>query len=119
MSVEVAPWRSQRLIAVLRNRQKYSRYLPVYEQIHAKAPARKASTTKETDQKVVKDKQKTGRPATTDSFTKRRSTMNSRAALEEEEMMRKAIEESKAEGGAPSVSTIGRKSKRSRDESEE
>ena len=49
----------------------------------------------------------------------RRSTMNSRDAAYEEEQLRRAIEESKREGGAPFATTGRRKGKRSRSESEE
>ena len=45
--------------------------------------------------------------------------MNSRDAAYEEEQLRRAIEESKREGGALSTNTGMRKSKRSRSESEE
>ena len=49
----------------------------------------------------------------------RRSTMNSRDAAYEEEQLRRAIEESKREGGASGTTTGKRKGKRSRSESEE
>ena len=49
----------------------------------------------------------------------RRSTMNSRDAAYEEEQLRRAIEESKREGGATGTTTGRRKGKRSRSESEE
>ena len=49
----------------------------------------------------------------------RRSTMNSRDAAYEEEQLRRAIEESKREGGTLSIISGMRKSKRSRSESEE
>ena len=45
--------------------------------------------------------------------------MNSRDAAYEEEQLRRAIEESKREGGASSTTTGIRKGKRSRNESEE
>ena len=55
-----------------------------------------------------------------DSISKgRRSTMNSRDAAYEEEQLRRAIEESKREGGTLSTHSGMRKSKRSRSESEE
>lgn len=50
----------------------------------------------------------------------RRSTMNSRdAAYDEAEQLRRAIEESKKEGGAPETSTSISKGKRSRSDSEQ
>lgn len=52
--------------------------------------------------------------------SKRRSTMNSRdAAYDESEQLRRAIEESKKEGGAPSASISTRRGKRSRSDSEQ
>ena len=54
-----------------------------------------------------------------ESFTKRRSTMNSRAAYDEDEVLRKVIEESKGEGHAISTDGSTRKGKRSREDSEE
>ena len=52
--------------------------------------------------------------------SKRRSTMNSRdAAYDEAEQLRRAIEESKKEGGAPSTTTSTRRGKRSRSDSEQ
>jgi hypothetical protein len=44
--------------------------------------------------------------------------MNSRAAYDEDEVLRKVLEESKHEGGAPQ-SENGNRKKRSRDDSEE
>jgi hypothetical protein len=96
--------------------QKYSRYLPVYDQQHAKN-ARKGSVSKDGEIKP-KDKDRNAR-ASVDSFSKRRSTMNSRAAYEEDEMLRKVLEESKHEGPIIAGSNSGNRKKRSRDESEE
>ena len=45
--------------------------------------------------------------------------MNSRDAAYEEEQLRRAIEESKREGGPPGTISARRKGKRSRSESEE
>ena len=51
---------------------------------------------------------------------KRRLTMNSRdSAYDEAEQLRRAIEESKKEAGAPGTDTSVRKGKRSRSESEQ
>ncbi|KAF2267702.1 hypothetical protein CC78DRAFT_530512 [Lojkania enalia] len=96
--------------------QRYSRYLPVYDLVHAKN-ARKSSVSKETDNRSAKDKDRNAR-ASAESFSKRRSTMNSRAAYDEDEVLRKVLEESKNEGGA-AQSENGNRKKRSRDESEE
>ncbi|CAA9956902.1 hypothetical protein CFE70_000484 [Pyrenophora teres f. teres 0-1] len=94
--------------------QKYSRYLPVYDQQQGKN--RKSSISKESDGHSGKDKDRNNR-ASVDSFGKRRSTMNSRAAYDEDEVLRKVIEESKHQG-AP-ASENGNRKKRSRDDSEE
>lgn len=98
--------------------QKYSRYLPVYDQSHIKN-ARKSSVPKDTEGKAGRDKDRISR-ASAESFSKRRSTMNSRAAYDEDEVLRKVLEESKNEGGGPqSENGNGIRKKRSRDDSEE
>lgn len=94
--------------------QKYSRYLPVYEQQHGKT--RKSSLSKDNERHPGRDKDRNNR-ASVDSFGKRRSTMNSRAAYDEDEVLRKVIEESKHEGVQPSEN--GNRKKRSREDSEE
>ncbi|KAG9190315.1 hypothetical protein G6011_08403 [Alternaria panax] len=94
--------------------QKYSIYLPVYDQQQGKN--RKSSVSKESDGHSYKDKDRNNR-ASVDSFGKRRSTMNSRAAYDEDEVLRKVLEESKHEGGTASEN--GNRKKRSRDDSEE
>lgn len=96
--------------------QRYSRYLPVFDQNHSKV-SRKTSVSKDSDNKSSKDKEKSSR-ASVESFTKRRSTMNSRAAYDEDEVLRKVLEESKSEGGAGTTDN-GTRKKRSRDDSEE
>ncbi|KAF1941363.1 hypothetical protein EJ02DRAFT_204090 [Clathrospora elynae] len=93
--------------------QRYSRYLPVYDQ-HGKK--RKSSVSKDAEEQPGKDKDRNNR-ASVDSFGKRRSTMNSRAAYDEDEVLRKVLEESKHEGGPASENGI--RKKRSRDDSEE
>ena len=99
-----------------KNRQKYSRYLPIVEQSNAKH-ARKTSVSKEPDDKTSREKDRNAR-ASVESFGKRRSTMNSRAAYDEDEVLRKVLEESKNEGPAV-LSENGLRKKRSRDDSEE
>ncbi|KAJ4341208.1 Histone deacetylase complex subunit [Didymella glomerata] len=96
--------------------QKYSRYLPVYDQQYGKK-ARKSSVSKETLSPSSRHNDRNAR-ASVDSLGKRRSTMNSRAAYDEDEVLRKVLEESKHEGGAP-ASENGNRKKRSRDDSEE
>lgn len=102
-----------------RFRQKYSRYLPVYDQQHGKK-ARKSSVSKETASPSSQrhtDRNDRNARASVDSLGKRRSTMNSRAAYDEDEVLRKVLEESKHEGAPPSEN--GNRKKRSRDDSEE
>ena len=94
--------------------QKYSRYIPVYDQQHG--TNRKSSVSKDSDKQSGRDKDRSSR-ASVDSFGKRRSTMNSRAAYDEDEVLRKVLEESKHEG-AP-ASENGTRKKRSREDSEE
>lgn len=101
-------------LTMLLRRQKYSRYLPVYDQQHGKN--RKSSISKDLEKQLSRDKDRSSR-ASVDSFGKRRSTMNSRAAYDEDEVLRKVLEESKHEG-APS-SDGGNRKKRSREDSEE
>ena len=88
----------------------------MYEQNHSKN-VRKGSVSKDGEAKPPKDKDRNAR-ASVESFSKRRSTMNSRAAYDEDEVLRKVLEESKIEGG-PAGSTSGNRKKRSRDDSEE
>ncbi|KAF1988693.1 hypothetical protein K402DRAFT_18002 [Aulographum hederae CBS 113979] len=100
-----------------RNGQKFSIYRPVIDKSLPKSH-RKASASKEPEPKSSKDKEKMPK-GVADSLTKRRSTMNSRAAWEEDEVLRKVIEESKQEDG-PQASISGtRKGKRNRDDSED
>lgn len=111
-------------------RQKYSRYLPVWEKTHPKS-ARKMSIVKDTiettkpagkEKEKEKDKERaprTNASASAEPFGKRRSTMNSRAAYDEDEVLRKVLEESKAEGTSVTDGGASRKGKRTRDDSEE
>jgi len=100
---------------------KYSRYVPVFEQQQSKN--RKSSVSKDVERQAgVADKERSDRNdrnprSSVDSFGKRRSTMNSRAAYDEDEVLRKVLEESKHEGTVASES--GNRKKRSRDDSEE
>ncbi|QDS69345.1 hypothetical protein FKW77_003754 [Venturia effusa] len=106
--------------------QKYSRYLPVWEKTHPKSH-RKMSLVKdtiETPKPAGKEKEKekeraprTNASASAEPFGKRRSTMNSRAAYDEDEVLRKVLEESKAEGTSVTEGGASRKGKRTRDDS--
>lgn len=113
------------------NRQKYSWYEDVPESVHSwrtKAAKererhrshRKSSLSKEPEPKPTgkESKEKAMRNAA-EALKKRRSTMNSRAAVEEDEILRKVLEESKTDAGVVVSDGSTRKGKRSRDESEE
>ena len=77
---------------------KSSRYLPVLQQQSSRSSS--SSTTSETRKRDPNRR--------VSENTKRRATLNSRVAYDEDEMLRRAIEESKGE-----VATLG---KRTRDE---
>ncbi|KIW04611.1 hypothetical protein, variant [Verruconis gallopava] len=93
--------------------QKFSHYLPVWSKSHPKS-LRKGSVEKDDKAKLLKEKERVTRPPE----TKRRATMNSRAAYDEDEVLRKVLEESKNEG-QPSAENGSRKGKRNRDDSED
>lgn len=95
--------------------QPYSRYLPLYRAEHRSA--RKESFNKDSDAKARKEREAISRASVDSSGAKRRSTMNSRQAYDEEETLRRVIEESK--GANETTGSGSRKGKRSRDESEE
>jgi hypothetical protein len=86
----------------------------VFDQQQGKT--RKSSVSKDGEKQPGRDKDRNSR-ASVDSFGKRRHTMNSRAAYDEDEVLRKVIEESKHEGALPSEN--GTRKKRSREDSEE
>ncbi|KZF23056.1 hypothetical protein L228DRAFT_142378 [Xylona heveae TC161] len=100
------------------NGQKSSRYLPVVS-VFSPRLSRAGSTSKEAEQKSTRDS-KASRQSAAALSTKRRSTMNSRdAAYDEEEQLRRAIEESKGEGKATSTDNGSRRGKRGRSDSSE
>lgn len=102
-------------ITTTANGRKYSHYLPMRE---SKSPQSSPVPAAKEKSKKSRDGKKS--QANADNTSKgRRSTMNSRDAAYEEEQLRRAIEESKREGGAPGTTTGKRKGKRSRSESEE
>lgn len=95
--------------------RKYSHYLPMRE---SKSPQSSSAPAAKEFSKKSRDGRKS--LANADNTSKgRRSTMNSRDAAYEEEQLRRAIEESTREGGAPGTTTGRRKGKRSRSESGE
>ena len=97
-------------------RQHYSRYLPL-SQPEQKVPPR-GSVSRDSEPRSKKERDAISRASVDSSAAKRRSTMNSRQAYDEEETLRRVIEESKGDNETGSV-TGTRKGKRSRDESEE
>ncbi|KAI9777051.1 MAG: hypothetical protein M1839_009102 [Geoglossum umbratile] len=106
-------------IATGQNGQRFSRYRPVCKASSPKPP-RSASRSKDRESKASSNN-KSNRPSTGSNQTKRRSTMNSRdAAYDEEEQLRRAIEESKGEGkNSANLETSSRRGKRGRSDSEE
>ncbi|KAK4697934.1 hypothetical protein P7C71_g222, partial [Lecanoromycetidae sp. Uapishka_2] len=97
------------------NGRKHSLYIPVEDAnsaLSSPAPALKNNSKRSKDSKAAQ--------LSAESLAKgRRSTMNSRDAAYEEEQLRRAIEESKREGGTLGTATETRKGKRSRSQSEE
>jgi hypothetical protein len=97
------------------NSQKYSKYLPVtsknFKTSHRKLSASESRAVREAEKAALRSAIESG---------KRRSTMNSRAAYDEDEMLRKVLEESKQEGTIdPSENGTSRKGKRAREDSDE
>lgn len=98
-------------------RQKFSRYLPVQEE--TSPPFSSPHAAQDSSSKKPKES-RASRLSAEIAAGKRRSTMNSRdSAYDEAEQLRRAIEESKKEAGAPSTDASARKGKRSRSESEQ
>lgn len=79
----------------------------------AKTP-RRSSNPKDSESRSSKEADP--KSAASMSSAKRRSTMNSRRDMEEEEMLRKAIEQSKSDGGSGINGKGHRRSKRGREE---
>ncbi|KAJ5833391.1 Zinc finger PHD-type [Penicillium riverlandense] len=98
------------------NGQRSSTYLPVAPIAHSPAPSSPASS-RDTSRRSKDPKLRLSEGAM--SSTKRRSTMNSRdAAYDEEELIRRAIEESKEDNKTSEDETTIRRGKRSRSDSE-
>ncbi|KAF2103794.1 hypothetical protein NA57DRAFT_70002 [Rhizodiscina lignyota] len=102
-------------ISTSKNGQKYSLYIPIHEKATSK-PHRKSSTSKEADSRAQKEREKAARA---DALAKRRSTMNSRSAYDEDEVLRAVLEQSRKEGGTLGSESSTRKGKRGRDDSED
>jgi hypothetical protein len=106
-------------LTLLLCRQLYSRYLPVVSKTGFKPSNRKSSVSKEWEARQ-RDLERIRQMSS--ETNKRRSTMNSRATYDEDEMLRKVLEESRADGALTvngSETGTTRKGKRVRDESEE
>ena len=110
---------------MIRRRQKYSHYLPLYQHptlSRSTSRASRAASFSKDGTRSPRAGSKNGRPTSSGMLSanqKRRSTMNSRdAAYDEEEQLRRAIEASK---GEKTESTDGgtRRTKRGRSDSEE
>ncbi|KAJ5191306.1 Zinc finger PHD-type [Penicillium cinerascens] len=96
------------------NGSRSSTYLPVAP-VTSPAPSSRASS-RETSRRSKDPKARLSEGA---ANAKRRSTMNSRdAAYDEEELIRRAIEESKHDNQSPDDDTATRRAKRSRSDSE-
>lgn len=94
------------------NRQKYSLYLPLYPKTQ-----RKGSVSKDEDNINNKAKKQSSRASVDPSTGKRRATIRSKEHDDEEEQLKRAIEESKRDV-EPSGGN-GRRTKRGRDDSDE
>ncbi|KAL2138199.1 hypothetical protein VTI28DRAFT_7285 [Corynascus sepedonium] len=97
----------------------YSHYLPLKR--HARATSRSASQNKETIRSPTKEKEtRNGRGSSTNTSSKRRSTLNSReAGYDEAEALRRAIEASKEDAHLEPSEGGNRRPKRGRSDSQE
>ncbi|KXT03721.1 hypothetical protein AC578_5140 [Pseudocercospora eumusae] len=96
--------------------QKYSLYLPLHPKANRKGSVSKSDKDAKKERASARDARESVDPST----GKRRTTMRSREHDDEDEQLRKAIEESQREAGPGSEGTIGRRNgKRGRDDSSE
>ena len=101
------------------NRRRYSKYLPVTE-AEAPKPVRKQSFQGDGISRSAKSALgKTNRSNGDTQGEKRRCTMNSGSAWDEDEILRRALEESKGMSHNDGSANGTRKAKRGRDESNE
>ena len=109
--------RQLRLTKISFHSQKYSRYLPVQEE---PTPEASPEPTKEDSGTRKSRSSRAQREKADNAAQKRRLTMNSRAgAYDEAEELRRAIEESKKDGGVGNTEGSSRRNKRSRSSSDE
>lgn len=99
------------------SRRRYSFYLPLHPE--RQKSVRKSSMSKHEDAKARKERAELSRLSVESSALKRRSTMNSRQAYDEEETLRRVIEESKGDTELAASVMSSRKGKRTRDDSSE
>ncbi|KAF4589596.1 transcriptional regulator Cti6 [Ophiocordyceps camponoti-floridani] len=102
------------------NGQKYSKYLPLHRP--SRATSRSTSITKDTKESARSPKNgtsKTPRQNSASQASKRRSTMNSRDAAYDDELLRRVIEASKEDIVHEAVENSSRRVKRGRSTSEE
>ena len=99
--------------------QAFSRYNRL-DKSNRSSSSRKQSSQKDHEPTPPKEAyQKSRARDAVSSSAKRRTTMNSRIAWDEEEALRKALEESKSNGSSMAIESGSRKGKRVRDSSDE
>ncbi|PFH59198.1 hypothetical protein XA68_12682 [Ophiocordyceps unilateralis] len=99
------------------NGQKYSKYLPLHRP--SRATSRSTSITKDSARSPKNGSSKTPRQNSASQASKRRSTMNSRDAAYDDELLRRVIEASKEDLVHEAIESSSRRVKRGRSGSEE
>ncbi|RDA94707.1 hypothetical protein CP533_6715 [Ophiocordyceps camponoti-saundersi (nom. inval.)] len=99
------------------NGQKYSKYLPLHRP--SQTTSRSTSITKDSARSPKSGTSKTPRPNSASQASKRRSTMNSRDAAYDDELLRRVIEASKEDIVHEAIENPTRRAKRGRSGSEE
>jgi hypothetical protein len=102
-------------ILLASNKQKYSRYAPLY---HPTRSNSRATSIPEDGARSPKSGSKNLRPGSSQAG-KRRSTMNSRDAAYDDEQLRRAIEASREDNVQDTIEAVTRRTKRGRSDSEE
>ncbi|PHH86591.1 hypothetical protein CDD83_10013 [Cordyceps sp. RAO-2017] len=99
------------------NGQKYSKYVPLHRP--SRATSRATSITKDGARSPKNGNSKASRPNSASQASKRRSTMNSRDAAYDDELLRRVIEASKEDMVHDATEHPSRRVKRGRSDSEE
>ncbi|UNI24127.1 Histone deacetylase complex subunit, variant 2 [Purpureocillium takamizusanense] len=100
------------------NGQKYSKYLPLHQA--SRTTSRATSIAKDGTRSPKPSGSKRERPnSASQAAAKRRSTMNSRDAAYDDELLRRVIEASKEDAPPDTSDTASRRAKRGRSDSEE